>query len=99
MVLVGVAQDQAHQAVAVALDEGRVGHHDVVVGELVAGEGDAEIHHEPGPGVAVEGQIHADLPDAPKGEEEDLVGSWDRVWARCGHGSGRARWAAGEGLP
>jgi hypothetical protein len=81
MVLMGVAQDQAHQALPVALDEGRVRHHDVVVRELVPGEGDAEIDHEPGPGVAVEGQVHADLPDAPEGEEQDLIWTGDRVWA------------------
>jgi hypothetical protein len=69
VVLVGVGQDQPDEAPAVALNESGVCHQDVVIRETLASEGDAQIHHQPGPVVPVEGQVHADLPDSAQGQE------------------------------
>ena len=69
MILMGMRQHEAHQVLALLLQEADVGHDQVDPRQmLLVAEGDAEIDREPGALVAVaepvDRQVHADLADA-----------------------------------
>jgi len=77
VILMGVGQHNADQPVAARHDEGRIGHHHIVLGKGIVAEGDPDIDDQPGTIVAVQGQVHADLAGAAQGQEQHLIGGGD----------------------
>ena len=78
MVLMGVRQHQAHQVLALLLQEADVGHDQIDARQmLLVAKGDAEIDREPGPLVAVaepvDRQVHADLADAAERRKGQFI--------------------------
>ena len=78
VVLVRVRDEDADEIAAVLLDEAHVGQDHVDAGvELALGEGDPAIDHEPlariRRPVAIEVEVHADLAEAAKAHEHELV--------------------------
>src|SRR5271155_5590365 len=72
-----VGDDDADQILFRLLDEGEVRHDEIDAGQVLAGEGDAEVNHQPLASVrrpiAVKGAIHADLAQAAERGEHELV--------------------------
>ena len=68
MILMGVGDDEADEILLRLLDEGEVGHDEIDARQFVAGEGEAEIDHQPfaalGRPEAVERAVHADFAEA-----------------------------------
>jgi hypothetical protein len=78
MVFVGVRQHEAHQVLALLLQEGDVGHDQIDARQMfLVAEGDAEIDGEPGSlmpvAEAVDRQVHADLADAAERRKGQLI--------------------------
>ena len=73
MVLVGMGEDDARQALALALDEGGVGGNDVDPRHGVVAEGNAEIDDNPFPLAAVEVEVHADFARPAERQEQQLL--------------------------
>ena len=72
MVLVRMGQDQAAEVLAAALDEARIGQHDLDAGQGVVGEADAEVDHQPLAVQAIEVEVQADLAGPAERYEEQL---------------------------
>ena len=79
VILMGVGQDQAAEILAPLGDEARVGQDDLDPRQGLVGEADAQIDHQPLAVEAVEVEVQAELPGAPKGREQKLS---------IGHGCG-----------
>src|SRR3546814_20142499 len=75
VVLVGVGEHQAGEALAPLHDEGGVGHLHVDPRQARIAEDDAEVDHQPGAVVAVEVEVHADLAGAAERHEVDILGT------------------------
>ena len=77
MVLVGVGDDEADEVLLRLLDEGEVGHDEIDARQILAGEGEAEIDHQPfaalGRPEAVERAIHADFAETAERGEYQLA--------------------------
>src|SRR5262245_5742225 len=78
MVFVGVRQHEAHQVLALLLEEGNVGHDQIDARQMfLVTEGDAEIDGEPGSlmpvAEAVDRQVHGDLANAGERRKGQLV--------------------------
>ena len=77
VVLVRVGDDDADEVLPQPLDEADVGQDEIDPGQVVAGERDAEIDHQPlaraRRPVAVERAIHADLAEASERREHQLA--------------------------
>ena len=73
MILMGVGQDHADQAVCAFLDEFEIGEDQVDARIFVAAERHAEIDHQPLPAAAVKIDVHADLARSPEREEQQFV--------------------------
>jgi hypothetical protein len=73
MVLVGMGEDQAAQALAPLGDEARIGQDDLDPGQGLVGEAEAEVDHHPLAAVAVEVEVHADLAGPAERHEEERV--------------------------
>ncbi len=77
VVLMRVGDDDADEILLRLLDEAEIRHDEIDARQLVAGEGDAEVDHQPLAGVrrpiAVERAIHADLAQAAERGEHELV--------------------------
>ena len=77
MVLVGVGDDEADEILLRLLDEGEVGHDQIDARQILAGEGEAEVDHQPFAAArraeAVERAIHADLAEAAERRENEFV--------------------------
>ena len=69
MVLVRVGDDQADQGVPPLGDEGRIGHHDLNLGVLVAPEAYAAVNGQVFAAAAVKVEVHADLARPAQGQE------------------------------
>jgi len=69
VILVGVGQDQPRQIRASLLDKGGVRHQHIDPRHGGVGEGDAQVHHQPRAGVAIEIQVHPDLAGPAEGQE------------------------------
>ena len=87
VVLVGVGQDQPGQRLPAFDDEGRIGHEDVDARRPRLGEGDAQVGHQPGPGMAEKVEVHADLAGPAQGQEIKLVGAGNEAVGQA-HASG-----------
>ena len=83
MILVRVREHDAGKVSPLLLEETNVGEDEIDAGQVVAGEGDAEIHRHPGaPALvaeAVDGEIHPDLADAAERRKDEFS-------RRCHHG-------------
>ncbi len=77
MVFVRMGDDDADEVLLRLLDEADVGHDEIDAGQVVAGEGDAEIDHQPFARlrrpIAVERAIHADFAEAAEGREHEFA--------------------------
>ena len=77
MVLVAVGEDQAEDVVGVLLEKGGIGHDQLDTGLVRAAKGDPAIDHDPLAIVeaaeAIGSHVHADLADAPKGDEDEFI--------------------------
>ncbi len=76
VILMRVGDDEADEVALDGLHEGEVGHDEIDAGRLVAGEGQAEIDHQPfAPSrraEAVKGAVHADFAQAAQGDKHEL---------------------------
>ena len=76
MVLVGVGKHEPYEVAALFDQEADFRHDEVDAGQVVAGEGDAEVDGEPFLAAlragAVERQVHADLADAPERRKDEF---------------------------
>ena len=94
VVLVRVGDDDADEVLPHLLDEADVRHDRVDARQVLAGEGDAEIDHQPFARlrrpVTVERAIHADFAQAPEGREHELAVVVHSGWA-FPHELGRTR--------
>src|SRR5208282_2247154 len=95
MVLVRMGEDDSGEVLLHILDEADVGHDEIDAGQVVAGEGDPEIDHQPFArlrrAIAVERAIHANFAQAPEGREYQLVVVCHSVRAFPRKRSGRSR--------
>ena len=73
MVLVRMGQHDGEEVFPAFLDERRVRHDHVDAGQRVAGEGNAEIDHQPRALTGIEVEVHADLPRPAEGQEVQRV--------------------------
>ncbi len=73
MIFVGVSQNKACKLVPALHDKRRIRHDDIDPGGRVVAEGDAEIDHQPAPGMAVEVQVHADFAGAAQRNENEIL--------------------------
>ena len=77
VVLVRMGDDDADQILLRLLDETEVRHDEIDARQVLTGEGDAEIDHQPLArvfgAVAVQGAIHADLAQAAERDEHELA--------------------------
>ena len=91
MVLVGVGQHEGEKLVPAFLDERGVRHDHIDTRQRVAGEGDAEIDHQPLALAGIEVEVHADLAGPAERQEVERVGR--DLGRRCGrvHGCLRLR--------
>ena len=60
MVLMSMGQHQANQVFPAFGDEAGIGDDKIDTGHAVAGEAHAKIDHQPFPGMAVKGEVHAE---------------------------------------
>ena len=78
VILVGMSDDNADQILLRFFDEGDVGHQQIDAGQVLAGEGETDVDHQPFAGArraeAVERTIHADLAETAKRSENQFVG-------------------------
>ena len=76
MILVRVGDDDADEVALDLLHEAQVGHDEIGPRRLVAGEGEAEIDHQPLAAArraeAVKRAVHPDLAQAAQGHEHEL---------------------------
>ena len=86
MILMRMGEEQGLQVRALSLEEADIGKDHVDAGLGLAAEGDAQIDDEPlavvGRPIAVEIEVHADLPHAAKGDEHEL---WPLSVGTSGH--------------
>ena len=76
MVLMGVGENEAYEIRALGFEKGDIWKDDIDARLVLAAEGDAHIDDEPlsillRP-VAIDVEIHADLPNATEGEEDEF---------------------------
>ncbi len=88
MILMRMGQNQADEILSPLLDEARIGHDDLDPRRRLVAEADAEIDHQPFPGMSVKVQVHADLPRPAQGQEEQLVGTGTSVARHLGSQAG-----------
>ena len=95
MILVRMGDDDADEILLHLLDEADVRHDEIDAGQVVAGEGDAEVDHQPlarlRRAIAVERAIHSDFAQAPEGREHELAVVCHSVPAFPRMRSGRSR--------
>ena len=95
MVLVRMGDDDADEILLHLLDEADVGHDEIDARQVVAGEGDAEVDHQPlarlRRAIAVERAIHSDFAQAPERREHELAVVCHSVPAFPRKRSGRSR--------
>src|SRR5262245_64893574 len=74
MILVAVGEHEADEIAAALLDEADLGHDDLDARRALVAEGDAEVDHQPLAAIAIEIEVHADLPCPAQGAEQELAG-------------------------
>ena len=98
VVFVGVGDDDADEVLLHLLDEADIRHDEVDAGQVVAGERDAEIDHQPlAPlrrPIAVERAIHPDFAEPSERREHELAVVSHSRWAFPHAQTGRRRRAA-----
>ena len=77
MILVRMRDDKTDEVLLRLLDKGEVGHDEIRARQVLAGEGKAEIDHQPfarlDRTVAVKRAIHADLAETAERRENEFV--------------------------